>query len=100
MICSGDVYSHELGEVVLAQGREDAFLEAVVVGYDISDIFQGRGQWGCVGWKAEEVPLRTSFISPGGDWRRKLQAASIRSFASMVRRKIVTCHNGLVHYLL
>lgn len=29
------------------------------------------------------IPFSTSLISPGGDWRRKLEAARMRSFASI-----------------
>lgn len=77
MLLVGNVYSDKLLDVVLFQGRLDALLERVVVGNDVSDIWQMSL---VTIWRKRELkPFKTSLISPGGLWSRNFAAEVTRS---------------------
>lgn len=65
------VYKGELRDIVFSESRKEAVFEDIVVVDDGAHIYASSARVVIVN---EREPLRTSLISPGGDWRRKALA--------------------------
>jgi len=83
MISAWDIGGNELGKIVFPESWSNALLQRVVVGDDVSNIYETRStlRWGTD--TGGRIPFKTSLISPGGDSRRNLETARMRSETSI-----------------
>jgi hypothetical protein len=95
MLSPRNIDSHELRNVVFHEGWKHTILKRIVIRNDVANICACPTNNCCdetrLGLRSYR-PFRTSLISPGGDCRRKLEAARIRSAESIE----MIGHQGLI----
>ena len=81
-----NIYNRKLLDIVFPQCRENACFEHIIVRDYVADILKWTiHSWLCLQQEDKfSEPFSTSLISPGGDCKRKLEAAWMRSVASMM----------------
>ena len=99
MICIRDIHNYKLLNIVFPQCRKNAFLEQIIVRNYVADILRTTIYSSLFLQQEDKFnkPFSTSLISPGGDCKRKFEAAWIRSVASMIEWLLKPCDRyGLV----
>jgi hypothetical protein len=88
-----NVHNRELLDIVFPQSRKNAFLEQIIVRDYVADILRLTIHSSLRLPQEDKFnkPFSTSLISPGGDCKRKFEAAWIRSVASMMERLLKPC---------